>query len=123
MEDPIDAAISAAPLLGHAHLHAIRALARRLCPDAEEVISYQMPALRQGRVFFYYAAFKGHIGIYPPLRVGDELLSRLAPYRGPKGNLTFKYKDGMPMDLIGEVIVALHAAYATSSKPGGRKGR
>jgi uncharacterized protein YdhG (YjbR/CyaY superfamily) len=113
MVDPIEDLIAAAPAQGQAHLRAIRALARRLCPAAEEVISYKLPALKQGRVFFYYAAFKGHIGIYPPLREDDVLLARLAPYRGPKGNLSFKYKDGVPIDLIAEVIKALEKAYAT----------
>jgi uncharacterized protein YdhG (YjbR/CyaY superfamily) len=34
-------------------------------PEAQEVISYRMPALRQKEVLIYYAAFKNHIGFLP----------------------------------------------------------
>ncbi len=48
-------------------LATIRAVAERRVPGAERCIAYQMPALRKGRVFFYFAAFRKHIGIYPPV--------------------------------------------------------
>lgn len=112
MEKQVDANIATAPALGQPHLRAIRQLAIKLCPKAEEVLSYKIPALKQGRVFFFYAAFKTHIGIYPPLPANTALLAELAPYLGPKGNLAFKYSDEMPMTLIAKVIGELHSAYA-----------
>ena len=41
---------------------------------ATEIISYQMPAFKRRRVFFFFAAFKAHIGIYPPVQ-GDAALA------------------------------------------------
>ena len=70
-------------------LRRIRALVAAAVPDAQQVISYQMPAFRMRRVFFYYAAFKSHIGIYPPVKGSAALDKALQPYRGPKGNLKF----------------------------------
>ena len=88
-------------------LEEIRALVKRTIPAAEETISYQMPAFKQGRVFFYFAAFKQHIGIYPPLHAGTELDEALLPYRGPKGNLKFPLMQPMPYALIERVAAAL----------------
>jgi uncharacterized protein YdhG (YjbR/CyaY superfamily) len=111
-EDEINAYIDAAPGIVQPTLRKLRSMARDACPQATEVISYKMPALRQGRVFFYYAAFKHHIGIYPPVTKDMKLVARLAPYRGPKGNLQFSYDKDIPYDLIADVIAALHGEYA-----------
>ena len=40
------------------------------------------------------------------------LIAELAPYRNEKGNLTFKYKESIPYELIGRVAVALSKEYA-----------
>jgi uncharacterized protein YdhG (YjbR/CyaY superfamily) len=84
-------------------LRRIRAIAREVAPDAEESISYRMPAFMQGGALFYFAAFKKHIGIYPPVRGDAGLLQALAPYRGPKGNLSFPLAEAMPYELIRRV--------------------
>lgn len=76
-------------------------------PQATRCIAYQMPALKAGRVFFYFAAFKHHIGLYPPVHGPPELLAEIAPYAGPKGNLAFPHKAPLPLDLIGRVAAGL----------------
>jgi uncharacterized protein YdhG (YjbR/CyaY superfamily) len=105
--------IASAPAKAQPVLANVRALARKLCPEAEEVISYKIPALKQGKVFFFYAAFKNHLGIYPPVRAPESLAQKLKPYAGPKGNLKFPYKEPIAYELIGEVIEALHKAHAS----------
>jgi uncharacterized protein YdhG (YjbR/CyaY superfamily) len=92
-------------------LEQIAAEVERRVPGAERCIGYQMPAYRLGRIFFYFAAFKKHIGIYPPVDGPEDLLARLAPYRGPKGNLTFPNADPIPIDLIGDVAARLADMY------------
>jgi uncharacterized protein YdhG (YjbR/CyaY superfamily) len=104
--------ILAAPSEAQAILRRIRSMVREQFPDAEEVMSYKMPAFREGRVFIYYAAFKSHIGIYPPVTAPDSLVQALEPYAGAKGNLQFPYGQHMPFDLIEKVITALHQTYA-----------
>lgn len=93
-------------------LKKIRAIVRNVAPDACEVISYQLPAFRQGRVFFYFAAFTAHIGIYPPVKGNAALEKALKPYRGEKGNLKFPLNQRVPYALIKRVAVALKAQYA-----------
>ena len=103
----IDEYIDAAAPVAQPILEEIRALARATVPAATETISYQMPAFRRPRVFFYFAAFKAHIGIYPPVKGDEALAAELAPFRGPKGNLKFPLNEPMPYELIGRVIAAL----------------
>ncbi len=97
-------------------LLAIQARVEAQLPVATRCISYQMPAYRDGRVFFFFAAFKKHIGIYPPLRGDAALIAELAPYRGPKGNLSFPLDQPLPLDLIGRVAVALHGEIAATKR-------
>ncbi len=85
----------------------VQALVEKALPRAQRCISYSMPAFRDGKVFFCFAGFKNHLGIYPPLREDAALVAELAPFRNEKGNLAFKYKEPIPYDLIGRVAVAL----------------
>ncbi len=103
----VDEYLAAVPPAVRPILEEIRALVKRTVPDAQETISYQMPAFRRKRVFFFYAAFKNHIGIYPPLSGDEALLQELLPYRGEKGNLKFPLDQPIPYGLIARVAAAL----------------
>jgi uncharacterized protein YdhG (YjbR/CyaY superfamily) len=85
----------------------IRKLIRDKVPHATETISYQLPAFKLTRTFIYFAAFKKHIGIYPPVKGDKNLMDALLPYAGEKGNLKFPLDQPMPYELIGRVVVAL----------------
>lgn len=93
-------------------LQSIQATVETLVPGASRCISYNIPAFKQGRVFFYFAAFKKHIGIYPPVTRDAHLIRELAPYRGEKGNLSFPHSEPLPIELIGRVALALAREYA-----------
>ena len=96
----IDDYISTFPPDVRSILKKIRATVRAAAPDAEEVISYQMPAFKQNGILIYFAAFKNHIGMFPPVTGDPRLEKALAPYRGPKGNLKFPLDEAIPYDLI-----------------------
>lgn len=93
-------------------LLAIQTTVESLIPGATRCIGYNMPAFRSTRIFFYFAAFKKHIGIYPPVASDHPLVESLARYRGAKGNLAFPLNEALPLALIGRVAEALHQAYA-----------
>jgi uncharacterized protein YdhG (YjbR/CyaY superfamily) len=105
----IDAYIAAASPAAQPALRRIREILRAAAPDAEETISYKMPAFRRHGILIYFAAFKTHIGIFPPIEGDLGLDQALAPYRGPKGNLRFPLNDPVPYDLI-ERIARLRAS-------------
>ena len=80
-------------------------------PDSQEVISYKMPALKHEKCFFYFAAFKNHIGIYPPVKNDKSLAEELKPFAGEKGNLKFKLSEPIPYELIARIALALSLQY------------
>ena len=92
-------------------LNEIRTLIKTQVPEATECISYGMPAFKRRGTFIYFGAFKKHIGIYPPVTNNTDLISRLEPYRNERGNLSFAYKNELPLALIEEVIRALAEQY------------
>jgi uncharacterized protein YdhG (YjbR/CyaY superfamily) len=81
-------------------LRAVRRTVRKAAPNAREVISYSMPALKQDGVLVYFAAFANHIGFYPPIKGDARLTKAAACYAGEKGNLRFPYDEPMPLKLI-----------------------
>jgi len=96
----VDEYIAAFPSDVQAVLQLVRQAVRDAAPLAKETISYQMPALKQHGMLIYFAAFKNHIGFYPPIR-GDTRLEKAASrYAGEKGNLRFPLDEPMPLDLI-----------------------
>jgi uncharacterized protein YdhG (YjbR/CyaY superfamily) len=97
----------------------IRAIAREEAPDADETISYRMPALMQGVALLFFAAFKKHIGVYPPVRGDAALMQALVRYRSERGNLKFPLAEDMPYDLIRRVV--RQRVKETASKALGRR--
>jgi uncharacterized protein YdhG (YjbR/CyaY superfamily) len=87
-------------------LRRIRSTVAKAAPDATEVISYGMPAFKQRRIVIYFAAFKNHIGVYPPVRGDAALLKAVAPYAGEKGNLRFPLGGRIPYGLIRRIVQA-----------------
>lgn len=85
-------------------LQKVRETIRGAAPEAKEVISYQMPAFRQHNILVYFAAWKKHIGLYPPI-TGDAAIEKaVAKYAGPKGNLQFPLDAPIPYDLIRRIV-------------------
>jgi uncharacterized protein YdhG (YjbR/CyaY superfamily) len=102
----VDAYIAGFPADVQLVLQRIRRTIRAEAPRAEEVISYGIPMFRFGGPLVYFAAFKKHIGFYPPVVGSTSLLKQAAPYKGPKGNLKFPLDEPMPYELIRRLVRA-----------------
>lgn len=100
----IDDYIAARPPDVQPILQKIRATVVRAAPDAQELISYRMPAFAQNGILIYFAAFKSHIGVFPPFSGDAKLMKALLPYRGPKGNLKFPLSEPIPYGLIERLV-------------------
>jgi uncharacterized protein YdhG (YjbR/CyaY superfamily) len=101
----IDAYIESFPVDIQKRLKTIRQIIRERVPLGEERISYKMPAVFHEGVVAYYAAFKKHIGMFPPVAEAG-LLKKAAKYAGPKGNLQCPHAEELPLKLIAEVVLA-----------------
>lgn len=100
----IDDYIAAAPAEVRPILAKIRRTIAAAAPDAEEVISYRMPAFRLNGILVYFAAFQHHVGLYPPFHGDAKLEKDLARYAGPKGNLRFPLDAPIPYPLIKRIV-------------------
>jgi uncharacterized protein YdhG (YjbR/CyaY superfamily) len=100
----VDEYIEAYPPDVRAVLERIRSTIRSAAPDAQEAISYQIPAFKLNGALVYFAAFKKHIGLYPPVRGDARLEKAIAPYAGEKGNLRFPLDHPIPFDLIERIV-------------------
>jgi uncharacterized protein YdhG (YjbR/CyaY superfamily) len=112
--DPrVDAYLAGLPAAQRELLEHVRALIARVVPDAEETISYGMPAFeRGGRFFLSYAGWKRHCSIYP---LTDEFLAthrdELEGYGRTKGSLHFTPERPLPDHLL-EALVRAEVARA-----------
>ena len=114
--------ISQFPAEVQAVLRDVRAAIRRAAPEAEETISYQMPAFKQHGILVYFAAWEKHIGLYPPITGDKSLEKAIARYAGPKGNLQFPLDEPIPYELI-ERIVKLRVKQDVAKAAAKRKKR
>ena len=101
----IDAYIAGFPADVRDILHQIRNVIRNAAPQAQESISYGMPAFKQAGPLVYFAAWEKHVGFYPAGQVaGFE--DKLAGYERSKGTIRFPLDQPIPYDLITEITVA-----------------
>ncbi|MBN1513561.1 MAG: DUF1801 domain-containing protein [Phycisphaerae bacterium] len=100
----VDEYIAASAPEVRAILEKVRQTVRRAAPRAEEGISYRMPVYKLYGVVVWFGAFKGHIGLYPPVRGDAALRKASAPYAGPKGNLRFPLDRPVPYGFIGRIV-------------------
>jgi len=104
MPNTIDEYISAFPPDVQAILERIRQTIHNAAPNAEEKISYRIPAFAQHGIIVYFAAFKSHVGLYPPVSGDPRLGKAIAPYAGEKGNLKFPLNQPIPYNLIRRIV-------------------
>ena len=85
-------------------LKEISAIIKAAAPEAEEVISYQMPAYKFHGMLIYFAAFKNHIGLYPRVSGIEKFKEELSVYKGAKGSVQFPLNKPLPLDLIARIV-------------------
>ena len=85
-------------------LEQMRAIIRKAAPKAEEVISYKMPAFKQGEVLVYFAGYKKHIGFYPTGSGIAAFKKEISAYKNSKGAVQFSLDDKLPAALISKMV-------------------
>jgi uncharacterized protein YdhG (YjbR/CyaY superfamily) len=89
-------------------LQQLREAILRVAPEAEECVSYGLPAFRvNGKVVAGFAAFKNHLSYLPHSgSVLDELGDQLARYTMTKGSLHFRVDEPLPDQLVEKLVTA-----------------
>jgi uncharacterized protein YdhG (YjbR/CyaY superfamily) len=122
MKSPaVDAYIAAFPAAVRTRLNQVRRTIRAAAPKASEVISYRIPAYRVNGILVFFAGFKQHIGLFPPVRGNARLEQAVAKYAGPKGNLKFPHDEPLPLALISRIV--RHKVVLDRKKSSGKKPR
>jgi uncharacterized protein YdhG (YjbR/CyaY superfamily) len=85
-------------------LSQIRSIVREVAPEAEEVISYQMPAFKYHGILVYFAAFKNHIGFFPTASGVEVFREELSAYKLSKGTIQLPLDKPLPLDLITRIV-------------------
>jgi uncharacterized protein YdhG (YjbR/CyaY superfamily) len=112
--EEIDAYLQSLEAAKHATLAELRRTILVVIPDAEQGISYGVPAFKVGgKTVAGFAAFKSHLSYLPHSgSVFPELSSELASYSMSKGALRFKIDQPLPQDLVEKLIaVRLRQAF------------
>jgi len=103
----VDKYLAAVPEPARSTLSAIRANLRAALPaDAEEVISYRIPAFKHKRIVLWYAAFSNHCSLFPTASVIAKFKDELKGYTTAKGTIQFAVDKPLPASLLKRIVKA-----------------
>lgn len=103
----VDQYIAAAPASARSALLEIREAIRSVVPpEATEIISYKIPALKHKRVLVWYAAFADHYSLFPTAAIVEEFKNDLEGYSTSKGTVHFPADKPLPITLIKKMVKA-----------------
>lgn len=88
-------------------LEKIRKTIKAIAPNAEEFISYGMPAYKQDKMIAYFAGFKNHCSYFPgSYAVIKQFEDDLKPYKISKGTIQFPINKSLPSSLVKKLVLA-----------------
>jgi uncharacterized protein YdhG (YjbR/CyaY superfamily) len=97
-----------------------------IVPDAEQAISYGMPAFKlRGKTIAGFAAFKNHLSYLPHSgSVIPALAKQTEGYTSTPGSLHFPVDKPLPKALVKELLsVRMVQAFGSERRPGNRSDR
>lgn len=100
----VDQYFSALPSQARDAATSLRQAIRQAAPQAEEVISYNIPAFKWNGILVWYAAFKNHLGFYPKASAIAAFKLELAPFKTSKGAIQFPIGEPIPTALVKNIV-------------------
>lgn len=88
-------------------LKELRTTVKKAAPNAQESISYGIPAFRLNGPLVYFAAFRAHIGLYPVTGVvRTALTTQLSAYlpSAAKATVRFPLDKPIPRGLVTKIV-------------------
>ena len=106
--DEIDAYLASVDAPARRTLEQLRRTILQVVPDAEEGLSYGVPAFRVGgKAVAGFAVFKHHLTYVPHSgSVLGDLGDDVAGYETSKGSLKFAIDTPLPEDLVAKLVAA-----------------
>ena len=118
----IDAYLAALPPDQRAALQALRDTIAAAAPDAEEAISYGVPAFRyRGRDLVWYAAARAHCSFFPGGKPVEDNRAELTGFDTAKGTIRFTPDHRIPADLVQRIVRARMAETEAAAQAKGKR--
>lgn len=102
----VDEYLAKVPQEPRAVLERLRKQIRAAAPEAEEVISYQIPYYKYRGMLVAFAAFKNHCSIFVPGSAKHTFKAELAAYKTHKATIQFSPKKPLPASLVKKLVKA-----------------
>jgi uncharacterized protein YdhG (YjbR/CyaY superfamily) len=120
MAKSVDEYIALQPETVQGVLERVRSTIRKVLPEAEEVISYKIPAYKvHGSPLLYFAGWSQHYSLYAATdRVIAAFKEELAPYEVNKSTIRFPFSQPIPVKLIARI-----AKFRAKEVPEGKKAK
>jgi len=100
----VSAYIAALPAKSRTLIKELRSIIKKEAPDAEELISYGMPAFRWNGMLLWYAVNKKHVGLYPKPSAIVKFSKELTVYKTSKGAIQLPLDQPLPAGLIKQIV-------------------
>ncbi len=100
----VDEYIALHPPSVKAGLDLLRKTIKTAAPEAEEMISYQMPAYKLKGMLAFFSAAKKHYGFYPTASPIIAFREKLKSYETSKGAIRFPLDKPIPVKLITAMV-------------------
>jgi uncharacterized protein YdhG (YjbR/CyaY superfamily) len=100
----IDEYIKSCPGGVQSKLKQLRSLIKRIAPEAQEKISYQMPTFYLNGNLVHFAAHSNHIGFYPTPSGIENFQKELSKYKSSKGAVQFPLDEPLPLRTVERIV-------------------
>ncbi|MGZ5219125.1 MAG: iron chaperone [Chitinophagaceae bacterium] len=101
----IDDYIAGFPKETQTVLNQVRDTIKNAVPEAEETISYAIPAFILNKTYLvYFAGYKHHISLYPAPKGNEAFEKEIAGYRSGKGTIQFPLDKPLPLALVTKIV-------------------
>ena len=100
----VDEYLATVPEDARATLALVRKTIKAAAPQADEVISYQMPMYKQHGMVVGFAAFKNHCSLFPGAKAVATYKDELKGYKTSKGTIQFPIGKPLPAALVKKIV-------------------
>jgi uncharacterized protein YdhG (YjbR/CyaY superfamily) len=95
--------INAAPPKAQEKLREIRAILKKVAPNATETLKWGSPVFEDKRILFAYTAFKSHLNFMPTQSSISPFKDELSSFTTGKDTIQFPYNKPLPKTLIRKI--------------------
>ena len=84
-------------------LRELRAILKKVAPEATETLKWGSPVFEDGRILFSYTAHKSHLNFMPTKPALEPFMGELSGFKRGKDTIQFPYGQPLPKMLIRKI--------------------